>query len=188
MSQVFKVNKVNIFSDQINNVKIGVISDTHIPDGGQHVPRVILDAFKQVDLVVHAGDIISLGVIDELKSVCPNVVVVAGNMDPEAVRRKYPVKEVLEILGYRIGVMHGSGPALNLPELLRDCFKDDGCDLIIFGHSHKPMNKEISGILFFNPGSAVDPAAEYNSYGVIELKKKLLGVDSIGLDARIIKI
>ena len=193
MNQVFKFNKANIFSDQVNNVKIGVISDTHIPDRGQHLPQVVLDAFKQVDLVVHAGDIISLGVIDELKSVCPNVVVVAGNMDPEAVRKKYPVKEILEILGYRIGAMHGSGPASNLLALLKDCFKDDSCDLIIFGHSHKPMKEEIGGTLFFNPGSAIDPAAEYNSYGIIELKKRPASVGSIknaqsGFEAKIIKI
>ncbi|MCX5693543.1 MAG: metallophosphoesterase [Candidatus Omnitrophica bacterium] len=193
MSQPLRSCKSNVFLNPTDKVTIGVISDTHIPDKGQHLPQAVLDAFKQVDLVVHAGDIVSLRVIDELKSICPNVVVVAGNMDPEAVRKKFPVKQVLDILGYRIGVMHGSGPASNLLELLKDCFKNDGCDLIIFGHSHKSMNEKIGGILFYNPGSATDPAGEYNSYGIIELNKKLTGSGAInngqnGLEAKIIRI
>lgn len=185
MSEVIIFSKIN--------VSIGVISDTHISDGDGHVPRVVLDAFKHVDLIIHAGDIVSLGVIDELKSTCSKVVVVAGNMDQEAVKKKYPVKQVLEILGVRVGLMHGAGSALNLPELLKVVFKEDDCDLIIFGHSHKPMNERIGGILFFNPGSATDPAAACNSYGMIELKKKLVNPGQTGdslseIEARVIKI
>ena len=193
MSQVVSFNKINNFSDQINSVKIGVISDTHIPDRTEHIPQAVLNAFKQVDLIIHAGDIISLGVIDELKSVCPKVVVVAGNMDQEAVRKKYPVKQVLEILGQRVGLMHGAGSAAHLLELLNDAFKEDDCDLIIFGHSHKAMNELIGKVLFFNPGSATDPTVAYNSYGVIELKKKLTDSGSAAnnqgrIEGKIIKI
>jgi uncharacterized protein len=174
-------------------MKIGVISDTHIPDRGEHIPQVILDAFKQVDLIIHAGDIVSLGVIDELKNVCAKVVVVAGNMDQEAVKKKYPVKQVLDILGYRVGLTHGAGPALNLPELLGDVFKEDSCDLIIFGHSHKPMNERIGRVLFFNPGSATDMSAAYNSYGIIELKERSSGLERSPdshqeIEAKVIKI
>jgi len=179
--------------NQVNSIRIGVISDTHISEQGGHIPQIILDAFKQVDLIIHAGDLISLGVIDELKSVCPKVVVVAGNMDQEAVKNKYPVKQVLEILGYKIGLMHGMGPALNLPELLMDVFKQENCDLIIFGHSHKPMNEIIEGVLFFNPGSATDQAAACNSYGIIELKKRSLPAEHSDdchgkIEAKLIKI
>jgi len=176
------------YLNQMPSVKIGVISDTHIPDRSEHVPKVILDAFKHVDLIVHAGDMVSLRVIDELKKSCPRIVAVSGNMDPEAVRKKYPVKEVLEILGYRVGLMHGAGPAANLPELLKDAFKADDCDLIIFGHSHKPMNEKIGAVLFFNPGSATDFTAEYNSYGIIELKEKLPGAHLEASQARIVRI
>jgi len=179
--------------DQLKSISIGVISDTHIPDRGEGVPATILDAFKQVDLIIHAGDIVSLGVIDELKNVCSNVVVVAGNMDPEAVKKKYPRKQILDLLGHRLGLMHGAGPASNLLELLRDAFKGDNCDLIIFGHSHKPMNERIGAVLFFNPGSATDPAAAYNSYGIIELNDRstdsgLSSDNQTGIEARIIKI
>ena len=154
-------------------MKIGVISDTHIPDRSEHIPKIILDAFKQVDMIIHAGDLVNLGVIDELKNICAKVVVVAGNMDQEAIRKKYPVKQVLKILGARVGLMHGSGAPTNLLEILKEAFKEDNCDLIIFGHSHKPMNEKIGGVLFFNPGSATDSSCEYNSYGIIELQENL---------------
>ena len=162
-------------------MKIGVISDTHIPDESGHIPEVILDVFSQVDMVVHAGDMVSLGAIDELKSVCSKIIAVAGNMDLQVVKKKYPLKQVFDVLGFKIGLMHGHGAPANLPEVLRDAFKEDNCNVIIFGHSHQPMNEYIDGILFFNPGSATDSAAEYKSYGIIE-------IDGDKIDAKIIKI
>ena len=193
MSQIINFSKVVCFLDERESVRIGVISDTHIPDIDMHIPQVVLDAFKNVDLIIHAGDMVSLEVVDELKTVCSKVEAVAGNMDQETVKKKYPVKQILEIFGHRVGLMHGSGAPLNLPELLKDAFKEDNCDLIIFGHSHKPMNERIGGVLFFNPGSATDFSAAYNSYGIIELKKRSAGFGLAGdnqndIEAKIIKI
>jgi putative phosphoesterase len=89
--------------------------------------------------------------------------------------------------------MHGAGPAFGLPEMLKDAFKNDRCDLIIFGHSHKPNCQWIDGVLFFNPGSATDLSAASNSYGIIELKKKNTacvpaGDFRIDIEAKIVKI
>ncbi|MBU0548299.1 MAG: YfcE family phosphodiesterase [Candidatus Omnitrophica bacterium] len=123
---------------------------------------------------------VDLRVIDELKSACPKVVAVAGNMDQEAVRKKYPTKQVFEISGYSVGLIHGCGSALNLVELLKNSFKEEHPDIIVFGHSHKPMNEFIDKVLFFNPGSATDFTLEYNSYGIIEINKEI--------NARVIKI
>ncbi len=179
-------------------MKIGVISDTHIPGKFEHVPGVIIDAFREVDIVVHAGDLVGLEVIAELEAACPKVFAVSGNMDYEAVRKKYPVKEILNIEGFKIGIMHGWGAPINLIDLLKDAFKEDNCDIIIFGHSHKPMNELIGETLFFNPGSATDEAAPYSSYGIIEINRpqdhKLQngglasGCQSHRIDARIIRI
>lgn len=161
-------------------MKIGVISDTHIANKSEHVPGIILDVFKQMDMVIHAGDMVDLRVVEELKSACPKIIAVAGNMDQDEVRKRYPEKEVFEISGYKIGVMHGCGSPLNLVELLKNAFKQDKPDIIVFGHSHKPMNEFIDGVLFFNPGSATDFTVEYNSYGIIEINKEI--------NARIVKI
>jgi len=191
-NQRLDLSKNNSSFEPLSGLKLGVISDTHISDKNQHLPRAVLDAFKHVDLIIHAGDIVCLAVIDELKSACPEVMVVAGNMDQEEVKKKYPVKQVLEFAGYRVGLMHGSGPAVNLVSLLKDAFKEDDCDLIIFGHSHKAMNEAVDGVLFFNPGSATDLSAASNSFGLIELRRRLnnVGQESKGpgIEARIIKI
>ncbi|MDO8655790.1 MAG: YfcE family phosphodiesterase, partial [Nanoarchaeota archaeon] len=60
-------------------MRIGVIADTHIPDRAECLPKQVLDAFKQVDMVIHAGDIVDLSVLDTLKSVCKDVHAVWGN-------------------------------------------------------------------------------------------------------------
>ncbi|TRZ94174.1 metallophosphoesterase [bacterium] len=153
-------------------MKIGVISDTHIPDKSKHVPQAVLDVFKQVDIVVHAGDMVGLEVIAELEAVCVKVFAVAGNMDSQAVKNKYPVKELFDVKGFKIGIMHGWGAPLNLIDVLKTAFKEDNPDIIIFGHSHKPMNELIGTTLFFNPESATDAAAGDNSYGIIEINDR----------------
>ncbi len=191
MSQAINFTRINNLSDSLKRLKIGVISDTHIADNSKHIPALILGAFRQVDLIIHAGDSVGLGAIEELKLVCSRVVAVAGNMDLEEVRNKYPLKQILDVFGYRIGVMHGFGAPAGLLELLKEAFKEDGCDLIIFGHSHKTLNEKIGNVLFFNPGSATDSAAAYNSYGIIELLKMPPVGNSdrqSGIAAKIIKI
>jgi putative phosphoesterase len=67
--------------------------------------------------------------------------------------------------------MHGYGDPRNLIELLKKEFSNPRPDIIVFGHSHMPMNECIEGVLFFNPGSPTDTAfAPYKSYGIIEIK------------------
>lgn len=164
-----------------DSVKIGVISDTHIPERANEIPQKILDDFKNVDMIIHAGDLVDLSVLEKLKSVCSNIKAVWGNMDPEEVRKKIPEKEILQIGKHRIGIMHGYGAPNNLVQHLSSIFKDDKVDMVIFGHAHYSVNEKIGGILFFNPGSATDKVfAPYNSYGIIEINDKI--------EARIIKL
>ncbi|MBM3250183.1 MAG: metallophosphoesterase [Candidatus Omnitrophica bacterium] len=162
-------------------MKIGVISDTHIPNAAEAIPKKILEDFKGVDMIVHAGDLVDLAVLEKLRSVCKNVKAVRGNMDSYEVRKNLPEKEVFTVGRHRIGLMHGFGAPANLTETLAEAFKDEKLDLIIFGHSHSPCNEEKNGILFFNPGSPTDKVfARYNSYGIIEINDKI--------EARIIRI
>ncbi len=161
-------------------MRIGVISDTHIADRFGHIPEAVMNAFKHVDLIVHAGDSVNLEAIEELRLACPKIIAVAGNMDSPEVVEKFPVKEVFEISGFKFGLMHGYGAPVNLIELLKDAFNTEKPDVIIFGHSHKAMNKFVNGVLFFNPGSATDSLSEGASYGLIEINGKI--------NARIVKI
>ena len=162
-------------------MKIGVIADTHIPDRAKDIPPQILEAFKGMDMVIHAGDFVDLSVLDKLKTVCKDVKAVWGNMDPYGVRKQLPEKEIVSIGNHKIGIMHGYGPPSELIDLLGEIFKEDNVDIIIFGHSHSAVNEKRGNILYFNPGSATDKIfALYNSYGIIEINDKI--------KARIIKI
>ena len=162
-------------------MKIGVISDTHIPDRAIEIPQKILEDFKNVDMIIHAGDLVELSVLDKLKSACKEVKAVWGNMDPNEVRKEIPEKEIIAVANYKIGVMHGYGNPANLIQIMSKEFKDSGVNIIVFGHSHSPLNNTKAGILFFNPGSPTDRIfSPYNSYGIIEINDKI--------DARIVRL
>jgi len=155
-------------------MKIGVISDTHIPERCGEIPAAVINEFKKVDMVVHAGDLADLSVLQKLRELCPQVKAVAGNMDPEEVWDQLPEKLVFEVSGVTIGLIHGYGPPDQLPKRLTEVFKKDKVDIIIFGHSHQPMNETIGGTLYFNPGSPTDTVfAPYCSYGIIEINGKI---------------
>jgi len=162
-------------------MRIGVISDTHIPDRAKNIPQKILEDFKGVDMVIHAGDLVDLSVLDDLRTVCPNVKAVWGNMDPYQVRKRLQEKEVIEIANYKIAIIHGYGHPHKLMDLMAEIFKKDNVNLIIFGHSHSPLNEKRGDVLYFNPGSPTDKIfSAYNSYGIVEINDKI--------EARIIKI
>ena len=162
-------------------MRIGVISDTHIPDRAEIIPQQVMDDFKGVDMIIHAGDLVDLKVLEQLKSACRNVRAVWGNMDPYEVRKKLPEKEVFEVSGHKIGLVHGHGAPINLLELMGSIFKNDDVEMIIFGHAHCAVNEEKEGVIYFNPGSPTDKIyCPYNSYGIIEINDKI--------EAKIIKI
>lgn len=132
--------------------RIGVISDTHIPEY-QALPEAVWTHFAQVELIIHAGDLSQLSVINELETLAP-VVAVQGNIEEEEVTRTLPIKRELLVGGLRIGVVHILGDAKTRAKAARQEFPTARC--VIFGHSHTPYNQEHDGQLLFNPGSAND--------------------------------
>lgn len=162
-------------------IRIGVLADTHMPDRAVNLPQKMLDDFKRVDMVMHLGDLVELSVLDKLRSVCKNVTAVWGNMDSPDVREALPEKKIIKVGKYRIGLTHGFGHPGKLIELIAQQFKNDKVDIILFGHSHLPLNETRNGVLFFNPGSPTDKIfSPFNSYGIIEVNDDI--------NARIIEI
>lgn len=162
-------------------MKIGVVSDTHISDSSKELPKKLVDAFGSVDMIVHAGDLVEISVLEKLKKLCPNVKAVRGNMDSYEVKSILLEKEIIKAGKYKIGVMHGWGPPDRLVDIMSEAFKNDDVDIIIFGHAHASFNEKRGGILFFNPGSPTDKIfASCNSYGIIQINDKI--------EAKIIKI
>jgi len=162
-------------------MRIGVISDTHITGGTSRLPQQVLDEFKNVDMVLHAGDLVEMGTLEQLKSVCPQVKAVRGNMDSEEVKKALPEREVFCAGRFKIVLVHGWGAPANLVTQLEAAFKNDKPDIVVFGHSHSPFNQTVCGTLYFNPGSPTDKVfSSHNSYGIINIGDKI--------EARIIKL
>jgi putative phosphoesterase len=146
-------------------LKIGVISDTHarfFPE----LPQKLVSVLSKVDLIIHAGDIVTLDVIRGLEILAP-VTGVYGNMDYPEVKCELSQQRVLELAGKKIGVVHGSGGPHEIEERVLQLFP--GVDAIVFGHSHVALNKLHGGILLFNPGSARE------SYGILDVGEKIEG-------------
>ena len=152
-------------------MKIGVVSDTH----SHPLPTQMLEDFKRVDFIIHAGDFCSLDVLDHLKKI-KEVKAVYGNMDGTDLRQVLPRNQIVRCGKFSIGLFHGEGHPNGLLEKVRAEFENTKVDVIIFGHSHRTMNEEINGILFFNPGSPNDTvSAPYCSYGILDINDKITG-------------
>lgn len=130
-------------------MKIGVLSDTHATRPTDELIRIARGAFSDVSLILHAGNLTSMSVLDVFSN--KQVVAVCGNKDRGPITGLLPEKQILTVNGYRIGLIHGWGPPRGIEERVMSCF--DGVHCIVFGHTHKGTNRIHSGILFFNPGS-----------------------------------
>lgn len=158
-------------------MRIIVISDTHIPQTAKDIPQKIYDEIKNADLILHAGDITSLEFYNKLKALGVAVKAVRGNMDLDTqFKENIPEKELLKISKFKIGLTHGWGSPSGLLAVVEAEFKKDKPDVIVFGHSHQPLNLNRNGILFFNPGSPTDKIfSSVNTYGVINVNDKITG-------------
>lgn len=152
-------------------MKIGVLSDTHVPAIAPSLPAAVFELFKDCELILHAGDIVELSVLDELRAIAP-VEAVAGNMDGGDVHRALPVKKIIPVGKFRIGLIHGKWKLDIQKEMIRKEF--DKVDLIVYGHSHSPFWGMVDGVLFLNPGSPTDKRwAPFNSVAILEAGDEL---------------
>ncbi len=154
-------------------ITLGVVADTHVPDHMPGLPPALWEALAGVDATqrVHAGDICVPRVLRELEWVAP-VYAVAGNRD---LFLRLPLDRVLTFGGVRLGLTHGHGgwrqyAPLKLLATLRGETRTPSAarttaflervrrrftdvQVVVFGHSHRPVNEQRAGVLLFNPGS-----------------------------------
>ena len=152
---------------------LGVIADTHIPDRARQVPPLVFTIFKQAKVteILHAGDISTQRVLDQLEEIAP-VQAVRGNRDWFV--KNLPMHMTLKYEDVTIGLTHGHGSFRGyildkLHYFLRGPRKFayvenialgifPEADVIVFGHNHVPVNRRMdNGQLLFNPGSPTIP-------------------------------
>lgn len=131
-------------------MKIGVLSDTHLRKVTADFERLCRDHFSDIDLLLHAGDMVALPVYEFLTS--HPLEAVQGNMDEGPLVGRLPRKKTLTLEGWKIGLIHGWGPGKGLEDRLLPEF--DALDCLVYGHSHQTANHRRQGVLFFNPGTA----------------------------------
>lgn len=150
-------------------MRIGIISDTHMPSRAKQLPQALKKGLSGVDMILHAGDWTKLDVVDALQQIAP-VDGVAGNNDGEDIIRKFGRKKILTLAGYRIGMVHGDGYKKTTEVRAWEAFAGEKVDIILFGHSHVPFLREHQGVLVFNPGSPTDKRRQPRySYGILTL-------------------
>ncbi len=148
--------------------RIGLISDTHIPEARDSLWPQIYDAFAGVDMIFHAGDIHELYVLDELETIAP-VWAARGNgedgsggrpVQPEDPRVKYAW--TLDIEGLVVGLTHyvpvpERPPNFTMAHWLERFFPDHRPDVIVSGDTHREAIAWVDGIYCVNPGSPTYP-------------------------------
>jgi uncharacterized protein len=135
---------------------IAIISDTHMPRGARRLPDACVERIAAADLLLHAGDFVTLAVFRELEAIGPPVVGVHGNVDSAELRRLLPAERVVEAGGARIAMTHDAGVRPGRLERMRRRF-DGRADAVVFGHSHLPLHERArDGFQIFNPGSPTE--------------------------------
>jgi putative phosphoesterase len=147
-------------------MRIGLISDTHIPQDAAALPGQVKEIFRNVDLILHAGDIYIASVLDELETIAP-VMAAAGDDDYADVRQDNRVKErhILTVEDTAIWLVH---------LIFRPWLKNERApDVIVLGHSHSAAIERRNGILMVNPGSPTCPhnGDDAGTVGILEVDR-----------------
>ncbi|HTS96855.1 MAG TPA: metallophosphoesterase family protein [Streptosporangiaceae bacterium] len=162
-------------------VRVVALADTHAPRRWKSCPPAVADQLRRADVILHAGDVCTAAVLDELSQYAP-VLAVAGNNDgPDVAAWGATPTLQTELGGLRLAMIHDSGAAAGRPLRMRRRFP--GADLVVFGHSHIPMDVSAAGIRIFNPGSPTDRRRQpRGTVGVLRIEGgRLLTADVVAV-------
>lgn len=145
-----------------------VLSDTHAPRRWKSCPPAVASWLRGAGLILHAGDVCTAAVLDELAQYAPVTAVMGNNDGPDVAAWGAPETAVVTVDGLRVAMVHDSGPAAARLARLRGRFPDAG--LVVFGHSHIPLDESAGGLRIFNPGSPTDRRRQpRGTLGVLEI-------------------
>jgi putative phosphoesterase len=158
--------------------RVVVVSDTHLesrPSGsrvgnpvrGRGLPDTAMAELAGADAILHAGDLLDAGILEQLAGMAPTWAVL-GNNDRTLVG-KLPVTLQVVLAGVVVAMVHDAGPRTGRPGRMRRRFPD--ADVVVFGHSHVPCEEEgPGGQLLLNPGSPTQRRAQpHHTLAVLDL-------------------
>lgn len=135
-------------------VRVAVLSDTHAPRRWRSCPPRVAEHLAGADLILHAGDVCVAAVLDELAEYAPVRAVLGNNDGPDVAAWGAPETLELDLDGLPVAMIHDSGPAAGRPARMRRRFPN--ARLVVFGHSHIPLDHTEGDLRIFNPGSPTD--------------------------------
>jgi uncharacterized protein len=150
-------------------MRVVVLSDTHAPRRWKSCPPVVAGWLSGADVILHAGDVCTAAVLDELSGYAP-VHAVLGNNDAEDVAAwgAEPTLQ-LELGGLRVAMIHDSGQAIGRLRRMHTTFPS--AELVVFGHSHIPLDESDGSLRIFNPGSPTDRRRQpHGTIGVLRIE------------------
>ncbi|MFC5260853.1 metallophosphoesterase family protein [Kribbella qitaiheensis] len=136
-------------------MRLVLISDTHLPLRAKKLPAAVWEAIDDADVVIHAGDWVNVGLLDELEDRAQRLIGCWGNNDGPVLRERLPEVARVTLDGLSVAVVHETGQAKGREERCEKSYP--GLDLLVFGHSHIPWDTTTPrGLRLLNPGSPTD--------------------------------
>jgi putative phosphoesterase len=136
-------------------MRLVLLSDTHLPVRAKDLPAELWAAIDAADVVIHAGDWVSAGHLDELERRSRRLIGCFGNNDGPELRARLPEVNRADLDGLALAVVHETGPARGREERCDLAYPD--LDVLVFGHSHIPWDTTTpKGLRLLNPGSPTD--------------------------------
>ncbi len=159
-------------------MKIGLISDTHIPEAMPELWPHVFEEFRDVECILHAGDIHDFSVLDRLEQIAPVYAARGNGEDGSGGREVQPddhrVRETwtIKLGGFNIGLTHyipmpEIPPSLTIPKWKERLFPGTNLDVLIYGDTHVEQIDLIDDTLCINPGSPTYPHNLSLQFGTI---------------------
>jgi putative phosphoesterase len=162
---------------QSDHIRVGLISDTHIPRDAKTMPPRVQEVFKYVDLILHAGDIYVPEVLDELETIAP-VIAARGNGDWDFPQdHRLGTHCIIKIAGLTLGLSHAlhysEGLKATSQKMIEKQF-GQALDIVVIGDTHVAVIERHKGVLLINPGSPTVPIASkgIGTVGILEIGEK----------------
>ena len=149
-------------------MRVVALADTHAPRRWKSCPLPVARQLRRADVILHAGDVCTAAVLDELAGYAPVHAVLGNNDGPDVAAWGAPEVAELDLGGVRVTMLHDSGQSAGRLHRMRYRFPD--ADLVVFGHSHIPLDQSGEGVRIFNPGSPTDRRRQpHGTLGVLEI-------------------
>ena len=165
-------------------MRIGLLTDTHLPSSIRDLWPEVRTAFADVDLILHGGDIVTPSVLDWLEEIAPTLAA-KGNNDDSWTDPRMEERQILDLEGWRIVMMHDMEPEHRpISELVRLCLQGEHADILITGHTHFERLDYRDGVLQINSGSPTHPhqwSTRLGTVGIMNLTPTII-------DAKIIRL